>query len=461
MRTIITAAVMCLLSAPLLWSQDQIERGPYGGLKFAQWEAAGFFRTHFDGRCWWLVTPEGRPFLSVGVCGVRETGHMARGLGYAPYQRNVMRIHGSVDRWKEVARSRLLDWGFNTVAAWSRDDMGLPWTKSLSFSGGHWLKGTLPDFFSREYADHAEKLAAKQARPDDKLLIGYFLDNEMQWNTDWRLGPSLFDHYTSLPADAAGKRALVDFFKGQYPFPTAMAEVWHPSTKAWEDLAGVAQLIPRQGQEDRAAEDREAFTLLAARRYFRVCTSALRKADPNHLILGCRFVNWTVPEAVVQACGEYCDVVSLNFYEIGPLGQVVYLARSAMKVRLISSADAFRRFHELTGKPVMITEFGFRAMDSDPPNTYPPPLIAQPTVPTQADRGRKFEKYVKEWAATDYIVGYHWFCYEDEPKEGRTLDGENGNYGLVNIEDKPYDEFLKIAVPANRAFIKARLPKEE
>ncbi|NOZ24010.1 MAG: hypothetical protein GXP25_23275 [Planctomycetes bacterium] len=456
-RLILGCALWALVSA-VAWPQDNVELDRYGGLKFTQWEATGFFRTHFDGQRWWLVTPEGHPFLSIGVCGVRETGHIARGLGYAPYHRNVMKIYGSVDRWKEAARKRMLAWGFNTAAGWGRSDMGLPWTNVLGFSGRHWLKGLLPDFFSKDFTSHAEKLASKQSRPDDKLLIGYFLDNEMQWNTDWRLGPSLFDHYTSMPADTAGKKALVGFFKDRYPSPSAMAEVWQPAVKTWDELAGATQLTPHMGREDRAATDREAFTRFAARRYFRVCTEALRRADPNHLILGCRFVNWTVPEAVVQACGEYCDVVSLNFYEIGPLGHVVYLAKSAMKVRLISSDHAFRRFYKLTGKPLMITEFGFRAMDSAPPNTYPPPLIAQPTVPTQTDRGRKFEKYVKEWAATNYIVGYHWFCWVDEPKEGRTLDGENGNYGLVDIEDKPYEEFLKIAVPANRAFIRARLP---
>jgi hypothetical protein len=31
-------------------------------------------------------------------------------------------------------------------------------------------------------------------------------------------------------------------------------------------------------------------------------------------------------------------------------------------------------------------------------------------------------------------VGYHWFEYRDEPKEGRGGDGENSNYGLVKID---------------------------
>ena len=41
-----------------------------------------------------------------------------------------------------------------------------------------------------------------------------------------------------------------------------------------------------------------------------------------------------------------------------------------------------------------------------------------------------------------YFLGFHWFDYMDEPKGGR-FDGENGNYGLVNIEDQPYTEFVE------------------
>jgi agarase len=41
-------------------------------------------------------------------------------------------------------------------------------------------------------------------------------------------------------------------------------------------------------------------------------------------------------------------------------------------------------------------------------------------------------------AGLPYCVGYHWFEYTDEPKEGR-FDGENCNYGLVRINDEPWE----------------------
>jgi len=446
---------LCMWTAPAL-CQQALEQDRYGGLKRVQWEATGFFRAHHDGRRWWLVTPEGHPFLSLGVNGVRHSGHMARGLGYRPYERTVERIYGGVDRWKEAARERLLSWGFNSIGGWSRTDMDMPWTKVVGFTPGHWLKGTLPDFYTEEFAARAKQVAAEHACPDDKMLIGYFLDNEMQWQTDWRLGPPLFDLYMALPADAPGKKALVTLLQARYKSVEALASVWQPAVKSWADLLGVKQLSVRPGQEVRAKADHEAFVLEVARQYFRVTTTALRQADPNHLILGVRFVCWTTPEAAVRACGEFCDVVSLNFYEIGPLGHLPYLMRHTFAAQMISSENAFKRFYELAGRPLLIGEFSYRADDSDPPNTYPPSLIAQPTVPTQADRGRKYEDVIRHWAETGYIVGYHWFCYVDEPKEGRTLDGENGNYGLVDIRDKPYDVFLEFVKRANRQFVAHR-----
>jgi len=82
----------------------------------------------------------------------------------------------------------------------------------------------------------------------------------------------------------------------------------------------------------------------------------------------------------------------------------------------------------------MITEFSFKAKDSGLPNTKGAGL----PVETQKDRADRFEKYVATLAKMPAWVGYHWFEWCDEPKEGR-FDGENSNYGLVRIDDTPWE----------------------
>ena len=57
----------------------------------------------------------------------------------------------------------------------------------------------------------------------------------------------------------------------------------------------------------------------------------------------------------------------------------------------------------------------------------------------QQDRADGFTAYVEALASLPFCVGYHWFEYRDQPKEGRRLDGENSNYGLVKMDGTPWE----------------------
>jgi agarase len=67
------------------------------------------------------------------------------------------------------------------------------------------------------------------------------------------------------------------------------------------------------------------------------------------------------------------------------------------------------------------------------PNTKGAGLV----VATQALRAEGYKNYTTILAKLPYVIGFHWFEWFDEPVEGRALDGENSNYGLVNINGKP------------------------
>jgi hypothetical protein len=55
------------------------------------------------------------------------------------------------------------------------------------------------------------------------------------------------------------------------------------------------------------------------------------------------------------------------------------------------------------------------------------------------NRAKGFTAYVEALAALPGCVGFHWFECRDEPKEGRRLDGENSNYGVVKIDFTPWE----------------------
>ena len=159
--------------------------------------------------------------------------------------------------------------------------------------------------------------------------------------------------------------------------------------------------------------DCDAFIGLVAERYFRICSEAIKAADPNHMNFGCRFA-YVPPAPVIAAAAKYLDGISFNCYNTDP--------RSVI------------REYSVFGKPLIIGEFSFRGDDAGLPNTQG----AGPRVRTQADRAAAFEHYVT-WALSEpNLVGYHWFEHADEPKEGR-FDGENSQYGVVNIQDEVYE----------------------
>jgi len=54
-----------------------------------------------------------------------------------------------------------------------------------------------------------------------------------------------------------------------------------------------------------------------------------------------------------------------------------------------------------------------------------------------------------------YVVGADWFQYYDEPPFGRH-DGENYNFGLVDIHDRPYRELTAAATRFDPPALKAR-----
>ncbi|MEQ7917816.1 beta-agarase [Xanthomonas sp. WHRI 1810A] len=70
-------------------------------------------------------------------------------------------------------------------------------------------------------------------------------------------------------------------------------------------------------------------------------------------------------------------------------------------------------------------------------------------VAKEEDRGPAYANFLKNALAEPSIVGVHWFQYLDQPVSGRRLDGENGHLGLVGITDVPYQGFVEAVRKSN------------
>lgn len=414
----LSVVILWVTSCAAIVALKKGETTAYGGSKVVEQNGTGYFRTALvDGR-WWLIDPDGGLFFSKGVNHISFTADRAPSLGYSPYRRCVEEKYGTEDAWASASIDRLRSWGFNTIGAWSGRSTfhkRMPYTVILNLAaqaGGDWLKGSFPDVFSERFRDGCKRVAARQCSPraSDPYLIGYFTDNELAWGPDWRRKDSLLIGFLKADHDTAGHTQALRFLKERYDSAEALGAAWNVNLETFENLKST-----RLPGNDRQRQDETDFQYLAARQYFRVCHEIIRESDPNHLIIGVRFAG-RAPESVLRAAVGYIDVVSFNNYSSLP------------------PSDRLAEIHEITGRPVMLTEFSFKAMDSGLPNTRG----AGRPVQTQEDRANGFEAYVTALAQTPFVVGYHWFEYVDEPAEGR-FDGENSNYGLVKINDEPWE----------------------
>ena len=383
---------------------------------------------------WWLISPRGRLTVAAGVDNVNYRGDVIEHSHVFPYHAQVRKLYGTQSAWARVELGRLRRWGFNNLGAWTTPFLWqrkMPYTVILDIAaraGANWQKGRPVDVFSPRFAATARRIARRQCAPrrNDPELLGYFSDNELRWGPDWRGKQNMLSMYLHLPAGSPGRRRAIAFLRQRYGRIARLNQAWGTH------FTGFASLIahwPARSHGKKFQADNAAFLGIVARRYFDVCARAIHAADPNHLYLGAKFAG--MPPAPVARAARAADVVSVDIYNYDPRPIV-------------------RRLYQLSGRPILVAEFAFRATNSGLPNTQG----AGPKVASQQARGAAYRKFVLRLESLPEAVGYQWFEWCDEPRQGR-FDGENSNYGLVNIKDHPYAVFVRAVTAANQAALAA------
>jgi hypothetical protein len=434
---------------------DRISRTHWGGTHTGGFDAGGYFRVAERDGIFWLVDPDGGRFLSKGVNTVRFDQDHVLDTPRAPYAEACTRKYGSEAAWRAAAGARLANWGFNTLGCWSDESVADAGPSrfavapnldlGMSFAWAKEYAQSFPDVFDANFDRHAQSRAHEvcAARADDQKILGWFIDNELRWGSDWRGADELLTLFLGLRARAPGRRATVDWLRARYRDFQGFNTIWRTPAQSWETLDLLNQIAPpytrfpvyqRDAKQEHAANHADAaraefftacdaFAGLVGQRYFETACAAIKAADPNHLILGSRFA-YVPPPGVVEAAARHCDVISVNCYDLD--------ARPVI--------DAYSD----TDKPCLIGEFSFRSADSGLPNTNG----AGPLVPTQVERAAAYRRYAAAALSQPAIVGCHWFEHADQPAEGR-FDGENSNFGIVSINDEVYEELTQTMKSVN------------
>jgi hypothetical protein len=366
----------------------------------------------------WLMTPCGERFLSIGVNAL-DGGYPSRRFdGRLAYHWGT--FYPDVDTWGAVTRQRLMDWGFNTVGAWSLgpSKLVLPFIPNLELgrtSRFHWFDPFRPTMEEDMRATARRLVAPYKGNP---YRIGYFADNEIGW---WY--SALFIYYLQQPATNYTKQKLLALLRAQYDNDWArFVHDFVPPTgvASFPDLLqSTAKTHLRAGGTGIQVIRR--WTSIVAEHYYRLLHRTIRDVDPEALIFTDRLQIYYDPDAV-RPMQPYIDVVATNYDVDGQDGSI--------------ARYYFDGLRQLTGnKPVIVSEWFFAAHENRTGNLNNGHLM---TVQTQAERTQGAIAAAQAFVKIPQLIGLHWFQYYDHPFGGRT-DGEDYNFGLVDIHDRPYE----------------------
>ncbi|MFZ4396858.1 MAG: hypothetical protein ACOYOU_14680 [Kiritimatiellia bacterium] len=441
----------------------------WGGWKARRVKATGYFRTHHDGKCWWLVDPDGHLFWSCGLDCVHSSidceskletrwqnlraAHTALPDVLGPFGRsyrtnpwhtkddrefnyreaNFIQAFGAerwYDHWITIAHAELRRLGFNTAGDWSDEYAarreGTPYTRPLElgfkFPTTPMAGPDFPDVFHPNLAADARLFAESSLREtvNDPCLLGYFLHNEPPWG--------FHEGGIAVPmlqqtGECKARQVLAGRLRKKYGSDRGLQKAWGMDVTTGQVAGGILT-----GPFSAASlPDIQEFSTEMLDRLFRALSEACRKVDPHHLNLGVRW--WTFPPNwALKAMGHF-DVISFNYYLSRP-EMVGYGREREPGVEALALG-----LH----RPFMVGEWHFGALDASLSSA------GLCRVANQAERGKAFRFYQEHAAALPWCVGTHWFNMYDRNVLYSPASSENYNSGFLDITHSPHNPICEAA----------------
>ncbi|PMZ91751.1 MULTISPECIES: beta-galactosidase [unclassified Pseudomonas] len=480
-----------------LAERDKLRLDTYGGLlEGPAFDAKGFFRTEKrDGR-WYLVTPEGHPFYSLGVNAVAADGGRtyvagregmfkalpgegdtlsafygegnnddgnasSQGRGFKQgrwfdfYAANLQRTYGKpcpqgevacpvavldAQRWQGHTLDRLQAWGFNTLGNWSDAALGqakrLPYTLPLSIVGDYASISTGMDWWGRM----PDPFDPRFAMATERAVAIAARDHR---DDPWLIG-YFADNELAWAAPGDDPKARYGLAYGTLRLTTDV-----PAKRAF-----LKQLRDKyrnqQGLSKAWGIELTAWELMEDPGF----EAPLPNPEHPEIERDYQYFQQVFAETYFKTISDALKWHAPNHLLLG--GRYAVSTPEAVKAcaefcdvlsfnfYTLKPDDGydFARLAELD-KPVLVSEFQFGSRDRGP--FWPGPL----EVAREEDRGPAYANFLKAAMAQPMIVGAHWFQYLDQPASGRLLDGENGHLGLVAVTDVPYAGFIEAVRRSN------------
>ena len=482
-----------------LAERDKLGLDPYGGVQAGPaFDAKGFFRTEKrDGR-WYLVTPDGHPFYSLGVNAVAPDGgrtyvqgregifknlpgegqalaafygqgnnddgntssqgrHFKQGRWFDFYSANLQRTYAKpcqadaqaapcpplaldAARWQAHTLDRLQAWGFNTLGNWSDPSFEhaqrMPYTLPLSIVGDYASISTGMDWWGRM----PDPFDPRFAMATERAVAIAARDHR---DDPWLIG-YFADNELAWAAPGADPKARYGLAFGTLRLTTDV-----PAKRAF-----LKQLRDKYRNQDGLSKawgiELSAWELMEDPGF----EAPLPNPEHPEIERDYQYFQQVFAETYFKTIADALNWHAPNHLLLG--GRFAQSTPEAVKAcarycdvlsfnfYTLKPQDGydFERLAELD-KPVLVSEFQFGSRDRGP--FWPGPV----EVAREEERGPAYGNFLKAALAQPMIVGAHWFQYLDQPASGRLLDGENGHLGLVAITDVAYPGFVEAVRKSN------------
>ena len=433
---------------------SKYQHDEYGGIIDGKnYGGTGYFRTQkIDGR-WWLITPLGNKFIIKGT----EAANLTDGPGLSRIHykdtdivrsvyselpdpnefpeayslffvdkkkcvnlllANLIKKYGRenyVALWREITMKRLKKWNFNTHAKWSKDEgIKLPYICSTGTNDSFPLVSYAADPYDENFEKNVTEAIRNKATAlkDDPLLIGYHFTNESGWT------PNVVRTILESDGNTAAKRAFVKFIFEKYNTEELKAK-FEVDANSVEEFENIPLKI-----ESLTSEEINEFIFASSAKFHSIVRKVFKKLDPNHLYMGGGLPgsNWRNSVAWTEGSAEYCDVITFDRYSR-------------------ELTDYLKPYLHID-KPMANIEWSFISNQRG----YGGGALARVLCNNQAERAEWYCKTVEAHMKIPQIVGMGWFLHYDQPLTGRALNTDENaecyNFGLVDMQDTPYYEFV-------------------
>ncbi len=378
----------------------------FGGWKAKQFEATGFFRTEHDGERWWLVTPEGNAFLSLGInhyhpgwwmqdenrdhwvkaFGAKQPGDDAWRRGFRDEAVRDCRHLGLNTFGYHCETPILLDPPLGPVMPYVRHYVPVAFSLHMRAKPEAYV-----DVFDPSFAEHCDRVAREQVKPyaDDPLILGFAMadvptmtDSEAQWNglPTW---PRVL---RNMGADAPGKRAYVATMRERHNEIGTFNSSYGTAFDSWDALRAAEDWRPKTDMANKTERaDNMAFLRECVDTYYRVAKEALRRYDTNHMFFGDKTnANGDAFDNIADIAARYCDATYFQSYG-----------------RWSHEEPRYDRWSAMTGLPLINGDSSYGAPKQHMPNP------GGTKVRDEAERAAATREFCENAFARPDFVGWH------------------------------------------------------